>query len=122
VTAEKRRAPIENADDLARRAAVLLAAEHPAVVPQVEAELQTQGASQEPKRFDGGLVSIGGLLVAVASLAYTIWRDRQKEKRLAPDALKRRVRIELDDRGYPDTTQRAQVIEAVVRAVEDAER
>ncbi len=118
---ENQPADIGNADDLARSAAALLAKEHPAAVPEVEAALQTRGASREPKRFDGGLVSIGGLLVAAASFAYTIWRDRQKDKQLAPDALKRRLRVALDDQGYPDTAQRAKVIDAVVRAAQDAQ-
>jgi hypothetical protein len=115
-------ADIHNVDDLARRAAAFLATEHPGVVPQVEAELQTRGATSGPPRFDPAtMIALGSLVVAAAQFAYQIWRDRQKDQQLAPDVLKRRVRIALDDQGYPDTVQRAKVIDAVTRAVQDAQ-
>ena len=62
------------------------------------------------------------LILTAAKFAYDIRRDRKKDQQLAPEALKRRVRVMLDERGYPDTLNRAKAIEAVVQAVQEAER
>lgn len=86
---------------------------------KVEAEILTHGRELDEARFDAGtIIGIAGLILGAAQFAYRIHRDRKKDQQVAPDVLKRRLRIALDERHYPDTSRRDRVIEAVVKIIE----
>src|SRR5215472_5694711 len=83
--------------EAARAAAVRLAGEHGAgLAADVETALAARGAGQRPGQYIDP-VSIGGLIVAIATLAWTIYSDRRKRSAEPPPpaVLAREVRIEL---------------------------
>lgn len=103
----------------AREIAAALSELDPGLPAKVEAEINTHGQALEEQRFDAGLtVGLAGLVLAAAQFAYQIHRDRKKDKELAPDVLRRRLRVELTERDYPDTQQRNKVIEAAVQIID----
>lgn len=60
-------------------------------------------------------VSIGALVVSIATLAWTIYTDlRKRTPAPAPEVVARTVRVELRDSGGLDPTARDRVIEVVV--------
>lgn len=78
------------------------------------AEDQIPGQTQ----FDAGAaVGIASLVLGIAQFAYQILRDRKQDRKLAPEQLKRRLQVELEERGYPNTTARARVIEAAAQVL-----
>jgi hypothetical protein len=97
--------------ETARAAAVRLADEYgPGVLGQVEAELngRTAGTYFDP-------VAIGGLVVAVASLAWTVYADlKKKTPKPDPEVVARAVRVQLDHPGTVDVAVRDNVIAVVV--------
>jgi hypothetical protein len=63
----------------ARAAAHRLAAEHgPGLAADVEAALHTRDADQRPGQYLDP-VSLGTLIVAIATLAWTIYTDKRKQ-------------------------------------------
>jgi len=81
----------------ARAAAVVLAREHgPALPAEVEAALAARDAPQRPGRYLDP-VSLAGLIVAVATLAWTIYNDRRGRtaEPPPPEVIARQVRITL---------------------------
>lgn len=87
----------------ARAAARHLAADYgPGLAADVEAALHVQETAQRPGQYLDP-VSLGSLIVAIASLAWTVYADlRKKTPEPSPDAVSRRVRVEL--REHSDTT------------------
>ncbi len=64
-------------------------------MPDVEAALQTRDEAQRPEQYLDP-VSLGGLIVSVASLAWTVYKDlRSKTAKPSPDVVERTVRVEL---------------------------
>jgi hypothetical protein len=99
------------AADAARSAAVILAPDlGPNLPAEVEAALAARGAPQRPDRYLDP-VSLAGLIVAIATLAWTIYsdlRNRAKEQEPEADSIARQVRITLreQDTALPSGTER----------------
>jgi hypothetical protein len=108
----------------ARAAAERLAAEYgPGLAPDVEAALNAQGTTQRPSQFLDP-VSLGTLIVAIATLAWTIYSDqRKKTPEPSPDLVARHVRVEL--RKHSVTSQQdtdritAIVVTEIIQAATD---
>ena len=96
------------AADAARSAAAILAANlGPDLPAEVEAALAARGTQQRPDRYLDP-VSLAGLIVAIATLAWTIYNDRrQQAPGPPPDAIARQVRITLrgQDTALPPGTE-----------------
>jgi hypothetical protein len=80
----------------ARAAAERLAPDHdPGLAADVEAALYTRGQEQRPDQFFDP-VSLGALIVSIASLTWTVYTDlKKKTHRPAPEVVARTVRVEL---------------------------
>jgi len=104
--------PVEH---IARAAAARLAAQHGPTLPvDVEAALHTRGPAPEPDRYLDP-VSLGALIVSVASLAWTVYTDlKHKTPNPSPDVLARTIRVQLHDADRLDPTERDRIIDAVV--------
>ncbi|HEU4421199.1 MAG TPA: hypothetical protein VFR67_01520 [Pilimelia sp.] len=104
--------PVEH---IARAAAARLAAQHgPALPVDVEAALHARGPAREPDRYVDP-ISLGALIVSVASLAWTVYTDlRQKTTNPSPEVLTRTIRVQLRDVDRLDPTERDRVIDVVV--------
>jgi hypothetical protein len=97
------------AADAARSAAAILAPDLGANLPaEVEAALAARGTQQRPDRYLDP-VSLAGLIVAIATLAWNIYNDQRKHTPDPPaDAIARQVRITLreQDTATPAGTDR----------------
>jgi hypothetical protein len=100
---------------VARAAAGALVAEHgPGVPGEVEAVLGS-GVSGPARDRYGDPVSIGALVVSIATLAWTVYTDLRKQTPTpAPEVVARTVRVKLRDPGGLDPATRDRVIEVVV--------
>jgi hypothetical protein len=80
--------------EAARAAARQLAARYgPRVEAEVEATLYAEEEGPPPQFVDP--VAVGGLIVAIATLAYQIYSDHKKQgEKPTRDAIERRVRVE----------------------------
>lgn len=88
--------------------------------PNLSAEIETALHGREPipaaKQYLDP-VSISGLIVSIATLAWTVYNDlRQKTLNPSPDVMRRTIRIELRNRAqdFRDAAQRDHVIDIVV--------
>ena len=92
----------------ARAAAVVLAPQLGAGLPaEVEAALAARGTHQRPNRYLDP-VSLAGLIVAIATLAWTIYNDqRSRTSSPPPEIIARQVRIILreQDTAMPEGTE-----------------
>jgi hypothetical protein len=108
----------------ARAAAEQLAAEHgPNLAADVEAALHTRGMAQRPDQFLDP-VSLGILIVAIATLAWTIYSDqRKKTPEPSPGVVARHVRVELrkhNDSSRQDTDRITEIIVTeIIQAARD---
>jgi hypothetical protein len=97
------------AADAARAAAAILAADlGPALPAEVEAALAARDAQQRPDRYIDP-VSLATLIVAIATLAWTIYNDQRKRaQEPQPGSIARQVRITLRDQDMtlPPGTER----------------
>jgi hypothetical protein len=97
------------AADAARAVAAILAPDlGPNLPAEVEAALAVRGAQHRPGRYLDP-ISLASLIVAIATLAWTIYNDqRTRTRRPAPDAIARQVRIVLryQDTALPPGTER----------------
>src|SRR5262249_4238566 len=102
----------------ARAAAERLAPEYgPELAADVEAALQTRGFQQRPERYFDP-VSLGSLIVSIATLAWTIYTDlKKKTPTPAPDVVARTVRVELRKRGDTGPASREKVTDVVVTEI-----
>ena len=100
---------------IARAAATRLAADHGrALTVDVEAALARRGPAQPPEWYLDP-VSLGSLVVSVATLAWTVYTDlRSKTRSPSRDVLVRTVRVRLVGADAVDAATRDQVIEVVV--------
>jgi hypothetical protein len=85
--------------DGARAAAERLSAQYgPRLTMDVEAALYARGQEQRPEQFIDP-ISMAGLIVAIASLAWTVYTDlKNKKAQPSKDVVTRTVRIELRNR------------------------
>ncbi|MGH3940601.1 MAG: hypothetical protein ACRDTG_18590 [Pseudonocardiaceae bacterium] len=104
--------PIEHC---ARAAAQRLAAHYgPALPADVEAALHTRGSTSRPEQYLDP-ISLAGLIVSVATLAWTVYTDlRTKTPEPSPDALTRTIRVQMWDSTELDPAQRDRIIDIVV--------
>jgi hypothetical protein len=107
----------DHAAEAARSAAVILAPDLGRNLPvEVEAALAARAGDQRPDRFFD-FVSLGSLLVSVATLAWMVYvsqRDRGHGQEPEPDSVARQVRITLreQDTALPPSTERISEIVA----------
>ena len=101
--------------DSARAAAERLSAElGPRLIADVEAALHAQKQAPRPEQYFDP-VSLGALIVAAATLGWTVYRDlRQRTPNPAPDLVARTVRVELRESDATDPTQRDRIVDVVV--------
>jgi hypothetical protein len=88
------------AADAARSAAAILAPDlSPGLPAEVEAALAARDTGQHPDQYLDP-VSLASLIVAIATLAWTIYNDQRKQTPgPPPDSIARQVRITLRDQG-----------------------
>jgi hypothetical protein len=83
--------------DAARSAAVILAPDlGPSLPAQVEAALAARYAGKRPDRYLDP-VSLASLIVAIATLAWTIYNDQRRTPDPSASSIARQVRITLQD-------------------------
>jgi hypothetical protein len=113
----------ETVADIARRAGDRLAPEYYASLPiHVEQALHNRDAQDQPDRYIDP-VSIGGLIVSIASLAWTIYQDHKKSGNTPKtDVVARRVRVELATQDDIDDAQRDRIIDIVLEEISVAEQ
>jgi hypothetical protein len=100
--------------DSARAAAERLDSDYgPGLISEVEAALSSQGQEQF---FDP--VSLGALIVSIATLAWTIYSDLKKTASSpAPDVVARTIRVELRNWGGLSQTSLNQITDVVVTEI-----
>lgn len=99
----------------ARAAARRLA---PALGERIEVEVEAALHAQEQPQQYCDPISLGGLLVSVATLAWTVYADlRSKAPQPSAEIVARTVRVQLRDEGAIAPEQRDRVIEVVVDEV-----
>jgi uncharacterized membrane protein YebE (DUF533 family) len=110
----------------ARAAAGRLAAQYgPGLIADVEVALHAQGTAQRPGQYLDP-VSVAGLIVAIASLAWTFYSDqRKKTSEPSPAVVARHVRAELREHDSTSTSQQETdriteiVVTEIIRAARD---
>src|SRR4051794_34778438 len=95
---------------LSRQVAARLAASDPSIVPLVEAELAKK-AGKPPDQFPIEWIGLASLLVSIVGTAYPVIKDWRRGQR---EALRRRLKLALDEKGIPATGQRDAVVEALL--------
>jgi hypothetical protein len=106
--------PVER---IARSAAQRLARDGdlPAVVLEVERQLQLGDAGRAAERYEPITISLGALVVSIASLAWTVYTDLKKQTpRPDPEVLKRRLRIEVELPEQVSVADRDRVLDVIV--------
>jgi hypothetical protein len=99
----------------ARVAAQRLTPEYgPGLVLEVEAALRAR--KEQPTEYDLDPVSLGSLIVSVATLAWTSYTDlrRRRVPDISPDVVTHEVRVEFMNRGDTGLAPPAQLIDMVV--------
>lgn len=99
----------------ARAAADRLAADHGLrLAADVEAALYERGANRSTDQYFDP-VSLGALIVSVASLAWTVYRDLKKQAPNPPaDVVARTVRVRLREAGDIDLAAHERVVEITI--------
>jgi hypothetical protein len=107
----------------ARAAAERLAAEYPpSLATEVEVALQARGTAQRPGQYLDP-ISLGSLIVAIATLAWTIYSDQRKEtSEPSPDVVARHVRVELRKHSSTSPQEGDRITEIVVAEIIQAAR
>jgi hypothetical protein len=103
----------------ARATALHLAPEYgPGLVADVEDALQARGtAAPRPGQYVDP-VSVGTLIVAIATLAWTVYTDlRNKTPEPAPEVVARQVRVQLRDQGGALPQEPDRITEIVVTEI-----
>lgn len=100
---------------IARAAALRLAPEcEQRIVADVEAALHKQDLPQPPGQYLDP-ISLGGLIVGVAALAWSVYADLRRRNRQPPaDAIERTMRVRLRSTEAIDPSQRDRIVEIVV--------
>jgi tetratricopeptide (TPR) repeat protein len=104
--------PVEHT---ARAAAHRLATEHePGLAADVEAALHARGSNQHPERYLDP-ISLGSLIVSVATLAWTVYTDlKKKTSTPSPAVIARTIRVQLSNDGKCDPAQQDRIIDIIV--------
>ena len=117
---------MKSADDIARRAAQKLALSIdpslPALTERILSVEEESGRDDGKDRYDmGTAIALASLLVSIAGLAWTIYRDLHRDgKKPGRDIIERRLRVETGEPdGIPAST-RDLMIEVVVTEVIEA--
>lgn len=99
----------------ARAVAQRLAARYgPGLPADVEAALHTRGSTPRPEQYLDPL-SLAGLIVSVATLAWTVYNDlRKKTPEPSTAVVARTIRVQLNDTSGLDPAQRDRIIDIVV--------
>jgi hypothetical protein len=99
----------------ARAAAFRLIAEHgPGLPTDVEVALHTRGSPPRPEQYLDP-ISLGALIVSIASLAWTVYTDlKKKTPQPSSDVVARTVRVQLPNTGELDSARRDHIINIVV--------
>ena len=107
----------------ARATAERLAAEYgPGLAADVEAALHARGTAQRPGQYLDP-VSLGSLIVAIATLAWTIYSDqRKKTPEPSPGVVARHVRAELRKHSSTSQQETDRITEIVVTEIIQAAR
>jgi len=104
----------------ARSAAAILAPDlGPNLPAEVEAALAARGTGQRPGRYLDP-VSLASLIVAIATLAWTIYNDQRTRNHTAgppPDSIARQVRITLRDQDTALPPGAARITEVVATEI-----
>ena len=103
---------------IARQAAQHLAAKYGADLP-MEVEKIIHGGEKPGQYVSiGDVAGVAGVIVAVATLAWTIWHDtRSTSKTLDAETLRREVRLKLPDPKGVDATTREEIIVTITDEV-----
>ena len=107
----------DSPEDLARLAAARLAEADPALPAMVERCLRAGDDAGETHKFfePATAFALGSLLVAIATLAWTIYRDLKKETPTpSPELLSRRIRLTVELPAGVTEVQRDRQITVVV--------
>jgi hypothetical protein len=106
------------AADAARSAAVILAPDlGPSLPTEVEAALAARDAQQRPDRYFDP-VSLASLIVAIATLAWTIYNDQRNHTPDPPaSSIARQVRISLRDQDTPLPPSTERITEIVATEI-----
>ncbi len=107
----------------ARAAAEHLTAEYgPGLAADVEAALHAQETATRPGQYFDP-VSVGSLIVAIATLAWTVYSDqRKKTPEPSPDLVARHVRVELRKHTRASQQEAGRITEIIVTEVIQAAR
>ncbi len=99
----------------ARAAAIRLAGHYgPGLATEVEAALHAQGQERRPEQYFDP-VSIGALIVSIATLAWNIYNDlKTKTPNPTPDTVTRMARVELRNRSETVSAQQQEIAEVVI--------
>jgi hypothetical protein len=106
------------AADAARSAAIILTPELGSSLPaEVEVALAARDTQQRPDRYLDP-VSLASLIVAIATLAWTIYNDQRKRQiNPPPESIARQVRITLREQDTalpPDTGRITEIVAAEI--------
>ncbi len=99
----------------ARAAAIRLSEQYGADVPtDVDVELGRDPDAPPDQYVDP--VSIGALIVSIASLAWTVYQDLRRQNKPEPttEVVSRTVRLQLDHPSHSSPDERAHVIDVTV--------
>ncbi|MGO9724434.1 MAG: hypothetical protein ACLPN6_03510 [Streptosporangiaceae bacterium] len=102
----------------ARAAAAQLAPEYgPGLAADVEAALHSQETTQRPSQYLDP-ISLGSLIVAIATLAWTVYSDlRKNTPEPSTRVVARRVRTELREHSSTSEPEADRIIEIVVTEI-----
>lgn len=102
----------------ARAAAAILALDHsPSLPVEVEAVLAARDSHQRPDRFIDP-VSLGSLIVSIATLAWTIYKDQRAETPdPQPDAIAHGVQDTLSQQGVTLPSGTEKITEIIVHEI-----
>jgi hypothetical protein len=104
--------------DAARAAALILAVDlGPRLPAEVEAALAARAMRQRANRFLDP-ISLGGLIVSIATLVWTVYTDQRKHTPEPPaESVTRQVRITLRDQDLPLPGDADRIIEVIATEV-----
>jgi hypothetical protein len=106
------------AAEAARSAAVILAPDlGPSLPAEVEAALAARGTQQRPGQYLDP-ISLATLIVAIATLAWTIYNDQRKHTpEPPPSSVARQIRITLRDQDTPVTLGTERITEVIATEI-----
>jgi hypothetical protein len=119
MSGEDNLAPVSDPVLVGARAAArrLVPALGPGIEADVEAALHVRVLAPQPQQYFDP-ISLGGLVVSVATLAWSVYTDlRSKTPQQSAETIARAVRVQLRDTGALVPEQRDRIIEVVIDEV-----